>query len=133
METNWECRICKHLNELTVDICFMCDNSKPLIPFELDEDEASNGSNPRLWSEYIGYVSWGEAKQIAKSRRMRIPSLDDLLLAYRYQITIPWLRNGYGYWSNEKVEGERYLILNIENGFTEEIEAGNKRHLRLIY
>ena len=133
MLNKWVCKICKHSNESNVEICIMCDTERPIIPFELEEDEEVNGSNPRMWSEYIACVTWKEATKIAKSRRMKIPSLNDLQLAYENRITSTWMKNGYSYWSSEKIGSTKYLILNIENGFTEETEAEEKRHLRLIY
>ena len=84
--------------------------------------ELSNGEekakNPEGWSDFRGSKSWEEADKECFNLDMRLPTIEELKLAYKEGITKSWQKDGYHYWSSTPYDAERYYLLNVYLGYT---------------
>ena len=71
-----------------------------------------------VWSKYMGFMTWGTADNKCKEIGMRLPTIDELKMAYKSGIAKSWQNDGYNYWSSTPYDAERYYVLNVYNGFT---------------
>jgi hypothetical protein len=61
------------------------------------------------WSDYQGRMSWYKAMEKSKSVGMRLPTLDELKLAFRAKEIKNWKEKGKCYWtSDSQVDSKRY-------------------------
>ncbi len=51
------------------------------------------------WSANLGYMNWEDAKLKCASKKMRLPTLDELKTAQNNKLTDSWKKEGYLYWS----------------------------------
>lgn len=51
------------------------------------------------WSTNLGYMNWEDAKLKCASKKMRLPTLDELKTAQNNKLTDSWKKEGYLYWS----------------------------------
>jgi len=70
------------------------------------------------WSEYMGSMSWSSADNKCKEIGMRLPTIDELKMAYKSGITKSWQYDGDYCWSSTPYGAERYYRLDVYNGST---------------
>ncbi len=70
------------------------------------------------WSKYMGSMSWSSADNKCKEIGMRLPTIDELKMAYKSGITNSWQNDGYNYWSSTPYDAERYYELRVNYGST---------------
>jgi hypothetical protein len=68
------------------------------------------------WSEYLGSMSRYSAEKKCKEIGMRLPTIDELKIAYKAGITNSWLNDGYYYWSSTPYDAERYYEFDVGDG-----------------
>ena len=70
------------------------------------------------WSKYMGSMSWDSADKKCKEIGMRLPTIDELKMAYKAGITESWQNDGYYYWSSTPYDAESYYTFDVYYGNT---------------
>ncbi len=71
-----------------------------------------------IWSEYMDIMSWSSADNKCKEIGMRLPTIDELKMAYKLGITKSWQNDSTYYWSSTPYDAERYYLLDVDDGST---------------
>ena len=82
------------------------------------------------WSKYMGSMSWDSADKKCKEIGMRLPTIDELKMAYKAGITESWQNDGYRYWSSTPYDAESYYYLNVDGGDTYEYNRRDGFYVR---
>jgi hypothetical protein len=68
------------------------------------------------WSKYMGYMTWSSADNKCKEIGMRLPTIDELKMAYMSGNTKSWQNDGYLYWSSTPYDAESYYVFRVHGG-----------------
>lgn len=70
------------------------------------------------WSQNMGEMNWNDATAKCKSLGMRLPTKDELKIAYTTGVTKSWKREGwaYGFWSSTPYTNAGAYFINGSNG-----------------
>lgn len=89
------------------------------------EKKESLGSNSSNWSLNQGAMNWYHAKTKCTSIGGRLPTVEELLAAYKSGIGKDWLKDGKYYWSSEEssknlaeINNNSAFFVMMENGTT---------------
>ena len=92
---------------------FVIESNKPKVTdynkTEIKDNDSSN------WSPYMGHMNWNAADAKCKSLGMRLPTIEELKVAYSTELTKTWTKDGSYYWSSTPYDVERYYFLDIES------------------
>ena len=98
----------------------------PIIP---KKKEITGGGK---WSEYQGEMNWYMAKATCESIGMRLPTIEELKLAYTSKLTESWKKNGYNYWSSTPTGGDRAYGFTIIDGNSYDFDSNIPDSVRCI-
>ncbi|HMV43672.1 MAG TPA: hypothetical protein PK079_18880 [Leptospiraceae bacterium] len=72
------------------------------------------------WSDYLGLMTWEDAKKKCESLGLRLPTKEEMIQAYQNGETKSWEKEGEAYWtSTEFSKGTNsYYYFGVVNGFS---------------
>jgi hypothetical protein len=106
-------------------------NWKPKEKSKIAE-KTETGKATENWSTYQGEMNWEAAKEICASLNMRLPTIDELGVAYKAGVTESWKKDGAYYWSSKEFsEGSTYYF-HITNGVVDTFTKYTGTHVRCI-
>ncbi|EMJ99128.1 MULTISPECIES: hypothetical protein [unclassified Leptospira] len=102
------------------DNCFesklQCDDEANLV---VEYCEAKNNFSRLSWGPNEGPQNWQNASSICSTKRMRLPSLPEFLVAYERSVHRNWADcNGcsHNYWSSTTVDVGKVKVVNMNSG-----------------
>ncbi len=82
------------------------------------------------WSEYMGSMTWDSANAKCRSIGMRLPTIDELKVAYKAEIMKSWQKDGFYYWSSTPSDSESYYVLVVDFGPKSDNDRTDSNHVR---
>jgi len=102
---------------------------KSVVPIIPKKKEITGGGK---WGEYQGEMNWYSAKATCESIGMRLPTIEELKLAYTSKLTESWKKNGYNYWSSTIIGGDRAYGFTIIDGNSYDFDSNIPDSVRCI-
>lgn len=103
----------------------------------LNEGSGRKTAAPKItplgkFSDYLGAMSWDDAKKKCAEKGMRLPSIEDLRSAYEAKITEAWKADANTYWSSTYNTEGNADTLDIYNNDYSNMRIGYSAHTRCI-
>ena len=68
------------------------------------------------WSEYLGVMSFESANEKCKSINMKLPSIDELEIIFKLNLSGSWMKDTHNFWSSTSYDKNSIYVININSG-----------------